>query len=813
MLASATVAIPPPVPDTALDCAFRQLFLTTSIARLPWSTDVSSRVSAALQLETCPPAGPPSLVKKLHSASPPLLRRTPADFFVSSTRGNDSTNDGKSIDFPLRTLIAARTAIRSIARDSTSQRLIVDIDGIHYLETPLMLDDKSDSFVTWRASLENGGAIISGGIPLNGLEWVPSSVYPSPVIEAVLPPNVPLDFTSLFDATTERRLPLAREPNGDAENDMQPKGYALVRGNINGTLTPPKPVSVMSHVEIGPPRNLTSFPIWGRDFDPRNPGIGYVWYGENGGGASWFENERSFWANKTIEAGAIWNATGGVDPHSGLPASPFNASGWASSQTGRRAHIFHDSLWGNWIYDVDQIDTVSETMTFSRGGWQEGRGGGMRTQPFFIEGAKEALDAPGEWFVDASTRKLHLWPNQTYPPTNPNPNLVAVAVENIVTIRDTATGVHFEGISFTQTSDGLMEQYTVSAAGDWSNRRAAAVTVDSAAKISFMNCTWNRVGGNGLLITGSATDTLVDSCDFYKPGGSGIVVIGYVARANVSDESTATPARVLISKSIFEGIGVYGKQTSALFIGLADNVTMTECVLFSGPRAGININDGHGGGHNIERNVIFDWVRETQDHSPINSWDRENYVNSDGSLHAGWSFFSNNAIMNGPSPNRDLGNLFPCIDNDDGSQKYFISGNVCVYGGFKNYLGQNKKWVNNLITYPDRFSGDACLTQWGGEEHTYANNTCITKNNQPQYSTSSVMGDQCIFNYSDATTSAFLPLTHNNIYMTPDGTFSQGCDTLYDLTQLQSIGAEIDSTVQRGYIISDIINQAQTLLA
>ena len=36
-------------------------------------------------------------------------------------------------------------------------------------------------------------------------------------------------------------------------------------------------------------------------------------------------------------------------------------------------------------------------------------------------------------------------------------------------------------------------------------------------------------------------------------------------------------------------------------------------VLFNGPRAGINWNDGAGGGNNISLNVLFNWVRETSD--------------------------------------------------------------------------------------------------------------------------------------------------------------------------------------------------------
>ncbi len=49
-----------------------------------------------------------------------------------------------------------------------------------------------------------------------------------------------------------------------------------------------------------------------------------------------------------------------------------------------------------------------------------------------------------------------------------------------------------------------------------------------------------------------------------------------------------------------------------MFVSLACDVRIADSVLFSGPRAGINFNDGFCGGHAVESNVIFDWVRETQ---------------------------------------------------------------------------------------------------------------------------------------------------------------------------------------------------------
>jgi hypothetical protein len=332
--------------------------------------------------------------------------------------------------------------------------------------------------------------------------------------------------------------------------------------------------------------------VWGRDADPRNPGVGYVWYGTGGGAAAQMAGNRTYWANKTIPGGLLWNASGGAD-RNGFLASGFNATGWPLAAPGRRVHVFHGALWGNWVYDAAAIDAAAQSIVFARGGWQEGRGeAGMGRQPFFVEGEALALDAPGEWWVDAAAGVLHLWPNATLPPAT----LVLPVLETVLAVRAPAQRVAFEGLSFQHTVDGLMEPYTVPEAGDWSLRAAAAVAVEGGAQVALRRCEWSRVGGNGLIVTGAARDVRVEEGDFLLPGSSGVVVVGApFGPANATPGAAAGgggwgayPVGVTVARSVFEGIGVLGKQSSALFVSVACNVVLEDSVAFSGPRAGVN---------------------------------------------------------------------------------------------------------------------------------------------------------------------------------------------------------------------------------
>jgi hypothetical protein len=73
-------------------------------------------------------------------------------------------------------------------------------------------------------------------------------------------------------------------------------------------------------------------------------------------------------------------------------------------------------------------------------------------------------------------------------------------------------------------------------------------------------------------------------------------------------------------------IGIIEKQSSFWFQAKTAQSIVEGNVLFNGPRAAINLNDGFGGATNISSNLIFNQCRETGDHGPINSWDRTAYI-------------------------------------------------------------------------------------------------------------------------------------------------------------------------------------------
>lgn len=55
-------------------------------------------------------------------------------------------------------------------------------------------------------------------------------------------------------------------------------------------------------------------------------------------------------------------------------------------------HMFHGMLWGGWQYQVSSFN--GSCFTLGYGGYQEGRGGGISNNHFYVENVIEELDTP-----------------------------------------------------------------------------------------------------------------------------------------------------------------------------------------------------------------------------------------------------------------------------------------------------------------------------------------------------------------------------------------------------------------------------------
>ena len=365
-------------------------------------------------------------------------------FYVDCASGDD-THAGTKLA-PFATVAKAQTASRS-AGAGTQVFLRA---GTCYLKSTLLLG-AADSGVSW-STFDSEAVVLSGGASLNGIKWSP---YKGKIMVADLPEGVNASaIDSLFTVPKSGgpggagaiRHVRARYPNGDSEVDRMPTNYDKLGGGAGATQSW---VAAGAKSERFPSviRNSSYYPWFGHSNDLR-----WVLDYHTENQSSYYRPEWSFW-QAGIGTGAKYTPRVRYLPYKSfnlpvlgsiydrcLPWSRYNASTFSprvadwTNVDDVVLHVIHYDWWGNWQWKLDSIDvetqvremrttfssfsvgvslsigSLSQTMEFGFGGFQDAHGGPVASNYFFAENVLQELDAPSEWYVDRHAGKVYFWP-------------------------------------------------------------------------------------------------------------------------------------------------------------------------------------------------------------------------------------------------------------------------------------------------------------------------------------------------------------------------------------------------------------------
>lgn len=229
---------------------------------------------------------------------------------------------------------------------------------------------------------------------------------------------------------------------------------------------------------------------------------------------------------------------------------------------------------------------------------------------WMIENVIEALDAENEWFFDAASRKLYLWPNNT--DSAPTEQYVATKLKTLVSINGTMASpvrdVTIQGLSFRDAADITMVPWGVPSGGDWGLYRGGAVFVEGAEGITVDGNLFQRLDGNGVFVSGYTRNVTVSNNEFVWIGCSAMAGWGYTNENDGTDGQQ--PRFTYLLNNYVHELGHYEKQSSMWFQAKLCQTVIKGNINFNGPRAGINFNDGFGGANNVSDNLIFNQCRE-----------------------------------------------------------------------------------------------------------------------------------------------------------------------------------------------------------
>lgn len=688
-----------PSSDPKLDCALRQLAYEYAGKLQILDSAGLNGVADGLQFDAdCkknPSITPTSRTTATHNE---WIQNFATSFYVDGLHGNDA-NDG-SISKPFRTVSHASTA----ATKAKTRPVGIMLRGnqTHRLNATLELGPEHSG--TTFMSYPGETAVLSGGKLLD-LKWAPAENTDrffrtnSGVMVASVPEGT--SFIELF-ADGQRQI-RARWPNGNQNRGaVYPSGYTL--GTFVGKDTPAQAV-VKDKTCRETDYDIFPCSSWlvggpGSRYDPP-----YMWH-DSGDLAT--SKPTGFKFDGTSPTKTWSNVDRAI-----MTVVPVDTGG-AAMRRRKKGHTgirdpTDDVLpqWGGWQAALES--RKGKTVTYKsaineKGMWQDqaqvadNGDAGM----FFVENIKEELDQIGEWYLDEDANKLYYKPNSTNALVAGKVRLEAPLLSTLVHLRgakhNPVSDVSFEGIVFQHSEPTTMRQYYIPSCGDWSIYRGGMIYIEGGAeRLNFHNNILDAPGGNGIFAFGYLKDSNFTLNEFRWVGNSAIAFVGRPALHDVT--GGFYPQDNLIHGNHAHDTGVYDFESSFYFEAIAGHNTVRNNIMYNGPRAAINFNDGGVGGTLLQGNLIFGHGRESTDHGPVNSWDRCPFKTLRGAKPGKADFqpatrtISKNFVFNG-------GILYDCLTHDDGAVYYVDIENVLVYGGVQNNNAYHNDFTKNLVIQP-----------------------------------------------------------------------------------------------------------------
>jgi len=649
---------------------------------------------------------------------------------------------------PLRSLqVACDRAVQLGGKTPT----VVLRKGTHFLDETLMLGPQHSNLTI--TSYPNEHAIISGGKKLQ-VNWKPYKLSGANIWVTDVAGQVKEIPALHVDGVRATRARYPNMPHGIEVSC----GYGCM---IDGS----------QQVWNGPNFHKYGNVSWYTDTTARHyRNTAKEWFNEYmigvGGLCSVYDPPVSYWCSEHPSGGGAFP----FRTPSGVIYKPPN--GPYEHGEDARFFVWRPARWANWMFDVASYDKATNNFTFGRGGNQGARGSNQGGD-FFIENVMEELDYPGEFFFDTRAQKLYLYHNGTGAPSD---SIVVPQVQVLVNLTGTqwkpVKGVQLKNLAFSAAAPTYMMPHGVPSAGDWALDRYSAVFLQGTQKTLIDGCTFERLEGNAVMISGYNRDATVESSDFAFLGGNAIVAWGYTnetstdpgrpgiilknaPKAGIDGTDGEHPVRTTVQNCSAREIGLYEKQSSFFVQAKTAESRILSNVFFNGPRAGINMNDGFGGGDEIAYNLVFSTCRESGDHGPFNSWDRQPFLTTvrtgEPSMIMQWRRIHHNFFIDNYSPQEG-------VDNDDGSAYYKTHDNFLVYGNqaMKNdFGGHDNHHFDNVDAYIGHALG-VVETLEGHEDYFYGNYVVL------QWET----------------VGSCLPQKqmHDNQYFTPTGKVKEGCE-------------------------------------
>ncbi len=385
----------------------------------------------------------------------------------------------------------------------------------------------------------------------------------------------------------------------------------------------------------------------------------------------------------------------------------FRAGDWSAWPRSPEAeiHIFPAWGWVNSILSVDEVDFETRTVHVKNKNCSQELRLGNR---YFVENVFEALDAPGEWFLDSAAGRLYYRPSDV---DFAKQGVFAPALDRLVGFRGDVeagenpqadagegTAVADEDSAFVEhiTLRGFTFQHTTYKLEMPSpySPDDGAIWMERARRCTIDNCRFVGVGGYAVRMSLESNSNSVTGNLISEAGQGGVLLVG---------DLTATQARDnLIAGNTITHCGKIWKHVAGVYVTTGSGNRIAHNTIADMPRYGISLKSYRKGSvsHDnvIEYNRIERTNLETNDTGAIETLgrDREDSGN----------VIRYNLILDvvGLKTSESGEMLTPYytwgIYLDDYSSGTYVFGNVVARtfrSGAHVHLGRNNVFENNIF--------------------------------------------------------------------------------------------------------------------
>jgi hypothetical protein len=239
-------------------------------------------------------------------------------------------------------------------------------------------------------------------------------------------------------------------------------------------------------------------------------------------------------------------------------------------------------------------------------------------------------DYPAEWFYNETSQELYLWHNASGGVAPPTDGSIVVTqlrhLFNITATQDTpAVNIQFVGVGFRDTAYTYLDPHSIPSGGDWTLARSAVVIFEGTEDSGVYGCVFERVDGNAILLSAYNRNATIDSNEFYMIGETAVASWGNTEGGDPSlpegygqfGTDGDQPRGNVITNNLCHELGIWEKQSSFYTQFKTGRNHIEGNIVYNGPRAHVNYNDGFMGGSVLTKNLLLNSCRESGDHGPV----------------------------------------------------------------------------------------------------------------------------------------------------------------------------------------------------